>query len=49
MLLRLGAGRDVRRSKVRRLRAKLRDQSYVNLLKLDIAAQRLVDDLTSGQ
>jgi hypothetical protein len=48
MLLRLKAGLDVRKSKVRSVRAKLRDQTYVNLLKLDVAAQRLVDDLTSN-
>ena len=45
MLSRLKAGLDVRRSKVRRLRAKLRDHSYVNLLKLDVAAQRLADEI----
>ena len=45
LLSRLKAGLDVRRSKVRRVRAKLRDQSYVNLLKLDVAAQRLADEI----
>ena len=48
MLARLRAGLDLRKPKVRRVRAALRDQSYVNLLKLDVAAQRLADDLTSG-
>lgn len=45
MLSRLKAGLDVRRSKVRRVRAKLREQSYVNLLKLDVAAQRLAEEI----
>jgi len=47
MLSRLKAGLDVRRAKVRGVRARLRDETYVNLLKLDVAAQRLADDLTS--
>ena len=47
MLARLKAGADLRRAKVRRVRAAVRDQSYVNLLKLEVAAQRLADDMTS--
>jgi hypothetical protein len=45
MLTRLRRGQDMRTGKVRRVRGKLRDESYFNLLKLDIAAQRLADEL----
>jgi hypothetical protein len=45
MMARLRHGQDVRQSKVRHVRGKLREESYVNPLKLDIAAQRLADEL----
>lgn len=45
MLARLKSGSDLRRAKVRRVKSAVRDQSYVNLLKLEVAAQRLSDDL----
>jgi len=47
MLALLKAGADLRRAKVRRVRAAVRDQSYVNLLKLEVAAQRLADEMIS--
>lgn len=43
MLERLRAGEDVRRPQVRRIRAALRESRYLNMLKLDVAAQRLAD------
>ena len=43
MLERLRAGKDVRRPQVRRIRAALREHRYLNMLKVDVAAQRLAD------
>ena len=43
MLERLRAGEDLRRAQVRRVRAALREHRYLNMLKLDVAAQRLAD------
>jgi len=43
MLERLRAGKDVRQPQVRRIRAALREHRYLNMLKVDVAAQRLGD------
>lgn len=43
MLERLRAGEDVRGPHVRRIRAALREHRYLNMLKVDVAAQRLAD------
>jgi hypothetical protein len=43
MLERLRAGEDVRKPRVRRVRAALREHRYLNMLKVDVAAQRLAD------
>ena len=43
MLERLRAGKDVRQPQVRRIRAALREHRYLNMLKVDVAAQRLAD------
>ncbi|HEY8748186.1 MAG TPA: hypothetical protein VIM11_09445 [Tepidisphaeraceae bacterium] len=40
LLARLKAGGDLRKAKVRRVRAALRQQAYFNTLKLDVAADR---------
>ena len=48
MLERLRAGEDVRKPHVRRIRAALREHRYVNMLKVDVAAQRLAD-VMSGE
>ena len=43
MLERLRAGKDVRHPQVRRIRGALREDRYLNMLKVDVAAQRLAD------
>ena len=43
MLERLRAGGDVRKARVRRIRAALREHRYLNMLKVDVAAQKLAD------
>jgi hypothetical protein len=45
LLERLRAGQDLRREKVRRLRKSIRANDYENSLKLDIAAERVADDV----
>lgn len=45
MLAALRAGADVRRRKVRRLRAAVRARAYENALKLHVAVDRLTADL----
>lgn len=44
-MLRLAkAGRDVRREKVQRVRDAIRDRSYENELKLQVAVDRMVEE-----
>ena len=43
MLARLKAGKDVRYLKVRRVKDAIRDNEYENVLKLHVAAERVVD------
>ena len=43
MLERLRAGKDVRRTRVRRIRSSLREHEYLNELKLEVAAEKLID------
>ena len=45
LLKRLKSGGDLRRGKVRRVKSALRHESYVNALKLDVAADRLAAEL----
>jgi len=45
MLALLKSGADVRKKRVRRVRARIRDRSYENRLKLEIAVDRLLEDL----
>ena len=45
MLERLRGGRDLRRTKVRRIRQSLGDQSYENELKLHVAVERLAREM----
>ena len=45
MLRTLRAGSDVRRNKVRRLRAAIRAMAYENPLKVEVALDRLSSDL----
>jgi hypothetical protein len=45
MLERLRRGRDLRRTKVRRIRRSLGEQSYENELKLEVAVERLVREM----
>lgn len=47
MLQRLKAGDDLRESKVRRVRHAIDSQEYENPLKLDVAADRMADELKS--
>jgi hypothetical protein len=42
MMQRLKAGRDVRKSKVRKIRASIRAGSYENNLKLSVALDRML-------
>lgn len=42
---RLASGGDVRAQKIRRLRAAIRAGRYENLLKLSIAADRVLDEM----
>jgi hypothetical protein len=46
MLERLRAGEDMRRKQIRSVRAALREHRYLNMLKVDVAAQRLADLMT---
>ena len=46
LLKRLRNGADLRKTKVRRVKSALRQETYFNSLKLDIAADRLARDLT---
>ena len=48
LLAALRAGADVRRGKVRRVRGAVRAQAYENPLKLQVAVERLSDDLPPG-
>jgi hypothetical protein len=43
MLARLKAGKDVRYLKVQRVKEAIRDNEYENVLKLHVAAERVVD------
>lgn len=45
MLRRLHAGKDLREAKIRRVRSAIAAEAYENLLKLDIAADRMVEEL----
>ncbi len=45
LLKRLQSGGDLRKGKVRRVKSALRHESYVNALKLDVAADRLAAEL----
>jgi hypothetical protein len=45
LVQRLRAGADVRQRKARRTRAAIKVRAYENELKLDIAIERLIDDL----
>jgi hypothetical protein len=49
LLHRLRAGEDLRGEKVRRLRKSIRANDYENPLKLEIAAERVVDDVRIGR
>lgn len=49
MMQRLRAGADLRRAKVRRIRSAIHACEYENALKLDIAAERVVDDVRIGR
>jgi hypothetical protein len=46
MLRRLQAGADLREAKIGRLRRAIAAQDYENPLKLDIAADRMADELS---
>ena len=46
MLVALRAGSDVRRRKVRRVRAAIRTAAYENALKLHVAIEKLVSDVS---
>ncbi len=48
LLKRLQSAGDLRRGKVRRVKSALRHESYVNALKLDVAADRLAAELLGG-
>ncbi|HSU67956.1 MAG TPA: hypothetical protein VLJ39_13860 [Tepidisphaeraceae bacterium] len=43
MLARLKAGRDLRRAKVERVKDAILANEYENMLKLDVAADRVID------
>ena len=45
LLKRLKSGGDLRKGKVRRVKSSLRQESYFNALKLDVAADRLAGEL----
>ena len=45
LLKRLKSGADLRKGKVRRVKSSLRQESYFNALKLDVAADRLAGEL----
>lgn len=45
LLERLRRGSDMRRAKIRRLKQSVREHTYENRLKLNIAAERLADEL----
>jgi hypothetical protein len=45
LLARLHEGKDIRDAKVRRIRSAVRMHSYENDLKLDIALERMLEDL----
>jgi hypothetical protein len=47
LLERLRRGLDMRTAKVRRLRQSVREQTYENRLKLNVAADRLAEELGS--
>jgi hypothetical protein len=47
MLRRLQTGRDVRQAKVRRLRRAIAAEVYENPLKLDVAADRMAEEVQS--
>lgn len=47
MLARLRSGADLRKGKVRRVKAAVRQQVYLNALKIEIAMERLCDQLRS--
>lgn len=47
MLRRLQTGKDLRQAKIRRLRRAIAAQAYENLLKLDVAADRMAEELQS--
>ena len=48
MLLKLKRGEDVRKDKVENLRDLLSTEDYENHLKLDVAVERLLDDLRTN-
>jgi hypothetical protein len=48
LVARLKAGDDLRKMKVRRVKAAIHQQVYCNLLKLDVAADRLARELEEG-
>ena len=45
MLRRLKSGKDLRRAKIRRVKAAVRAVTYENDLKIDVAADRLAGEL----
>ncbi|HEY8750549.1 MAG TPA: hypothetical protein VIM11_21375 [Tepidisphaeraceae bacterium] len=45
MLKRIRQGRDVRKIKVRHVKAAVRQDTYLNLLKLEVAIDRLAGEL----
>jgi hypothetical protein len=48
MLEKLKAGKDTREAKIARVRNAIFADDYENALKLDVAAERVVDSLSSG-
>ena len=48
MLARLKAGKDVRRLKVERVREAILDNEYENVLKLTVAADRVVEEMETS-
>ena len=45
MLDRLKAGKDLRVSKIRRLKTAIRSDEYENSLKVEVAAERVADEI----
>jgi len=49
MLRQLKAGADLRRAKIQRIRIAIRAHEYENPLKLDVAVDRLTDEIRLGE